>query len=595
MSKAKLWVGPVYLEPIEHRYHHRETGKTYKSVTTTLSSIEPHFDSESVSLAITKQADKVKQERYIGLTQQQILDFWQLLNDEANVYGTKVHDIVERYLLANKWYFPSDDEEGEFEETVISGYENLKIDEGIAMWPERIMFAEDYELAGMADLIIDIDEQYFDVWDWKGLPIDTPIFTSNGWKTMGTISKADSVYDINGKLSKILHISEVKNKTCYQINFDNNEKIVSDFEHRWLVSFYRDKVFKDKVMTTEELYHYVKELNDSGKRRSHKIPKIKIAKPLNNDIVNLPIDPYLFGVWLGDIHSADEKVTNMNEEIWSEIRSRGYEVGDDVSQGGCGKASTRTIFGLRTKLRELGLLNNKHLPEIYLHSSYEQRLLVLRGFMDSDGYYNKTRKRFVMSTTREWQSKAFTQLISSLGVKPTVIYYKKKANGKIIDVIDVLFSTKSFNPFLCRNQIGVEYGLNDNGSFKNIVSVNLVESVPTRCIEVESETKTFLYGDTFSVTHNTNREFNFFNPFGNETLFAPFDHLQSCQWSIYSLQLSVYAYMYELEFKNRKCRQICIGYWDKEKKSFEKIQIMYLKHEAKKLIEMHYYNLMKNA
>ena len=260
MSKAKLWVGPVFLEPIEHKYHHRETGKIYKSVTTTLSSIEPHFDSEAVSLAITRQPDNAKQERYIGLSQQEILDFWQLLNDEANVYGTKVHDIVERYLLANKWYFPNEDEEGEFEQKVIEGYENLKIDEGIAVWPERILFSEEYELAGMSDLIIDIDEKFFDVWDWK-----------------------------------------------------------------------------------------------------------------------------------------------------------------------------------------------------------------------------------------------------------------------------------------------------------------------------------------------TNREFNFFDQFGYKTLFKPFDHLQSCQWSVYSLQLSVYAYLYEMEFPGRKCRQICIGYWDKEKKSFEKIQIMYLKHEARKLIEMHHYNLMKNS
>jgi hypothetical protein len=260
MSKAKLWVGPVFLEPIEHKYHHRETGKIYKSVTTTLSSIEPHFDSEAVSLAITRQPDNAKQERYIGLSQQEILDFWQLLNDEANVYGTKVHDIVERYLLANKWYFPNEDEEGEFEQKVIEGYENLKIDEGIAVWPERILFSEEYELAGMSDLIIDIDEKFFDVWDWK-----------------------------------------------------------------------------------------------------------------------------------------------------------------------------------------------------------------------------------------------------------------------------------------------------------------------------------------------TNREFNFFDQFGYKTHFKPFDHLQSCQWSVYSLQLSVYAYLYEMEFPGRKCRQICIGYWDKEKKSFEKIQIMYLKHEAKKLIEMHHYNLMKNS
>lgn len=167
MAKAKLWEGPVYLEPIEHKYIHRETGKKYKSVTTTLSSIEPHFDAEAVSAAIVGQLDTVKQERYIGMNQQQILDYWQMLNDEANVYGTLVHDIVERYLLANKWYYPDETPEGEFEQKVIDGYNGLKIDEGVAVWPERILFAEQYELAGMSDLIIDIDDVYFDVLDHK--------------------------------------------------------------------------------------------------------------------------------------------------------------------------------------------------------------------------------------------------------------------------------------------------------------------------------------------------------------------------------------------------------------------------------------------
>ena len=61
MAKIKKWESIIFLEPIQHKYHHRETGKIYKSVTTTLASIEPHFDAEAVSLAITRQADNVKQ------------------------------------------------------------------------------------------------------------------------------------------------------------------------------------------------------------------------------------------------------------------------------------------------------------------------------------------------------------------------------------------------------------------------------------------------------------------------------------------------------------------------------------------------------
>ena len=258
MAKIKRWVGDVYLEPIAHKYHHRTTGKIYKSVTTTLSSIEPHFDAEAVAMAITRQTDNVKQERYIGKTQKEILDFWEFLYEQANIYGTKVHDIVERYLLANKWYYPEDNEEGAFEQKVIDGYNALQIDEGQAMWPERILFSEQYELAGTSDLIIDIDPVFFDVADYK-----------------------------------------------------------------------------------------------------------------------------------------------------------------------------------------------------------------------------------------------------------------------------------------------------------------------------------------------TNRVFNFYNQYGHQTLLKPFDYMQSCQYSVYTLQLSVYAYMYELEFPKRKCRQIYVLYWDKEKMCFSKIPVMYMKHEAKKLIDLHYYNLMK--
>jgi hypothetical protein len=49
-----------------------------------------------------------------------------------------------------------------------------------------------------------------------------------------------------------------------------------------------------------------------------------------------------------------------------------------------------------------------------------------------------------------------------------------------------------------------------------------------------------------------------------------------------------------LEFPKRKCRQIIILYWDKEKETFEKIHVMFMLHEAKKLVDMHYHNIMKS-
>ncbi len=579
---AKMWVGPVWLEPVEHVYIHRETNEHFTSVTTTLHHLVNEFDEYAVSKAIENQPDSRKKEEYLGMTQTQILDYWQFLNDQANEYGTMIHETIENYLLKDKIYFPKD----KFKSLIIDCYENLEVDEGEEMWPERIMFSEKHKLAGTADLIIDIDETYFDVGDWKGLDINTPIFTLDGWKTMGTIQKNDIVYDMDGNPTKVLHTSTVKNTKCYEIIFDNNEKIISDFEHRWLVSFLRDDKTKDIVMTSEELFKYINELNNSGKRWSHKLPKIKIGKPLNNKDIELPIDPYVLGVWLGDGHSIDTKITNMYDEIWNEIKKRGYKIGDDVSQGSSGKATTRTLFNCSKIFKELNIKSNKHIPDIYFKSSYSQRLDLLRGLMDSDGYYNPERKRFVMSTTRKKQATFFLQLISSLGIKGTLIDYNKTANGKRVNVFDVCFSTDNLNPFLCRKNLNIKYTKNNKKKFKNITSIKEVKSIPTRCIEVDSPTHTFLYGYTFSVTHNTNKRFEFYDRFGFKTLKGPLSHLQDCHYSIYTVQLSIYALMYEME-TGRKCRHMWIGYWDRDLETLYKIPIMYLKHEAQAVLDYH--------
>ena len=90
--KSKVW-----LEPEEHVYVHKDTEVKYKSVTTVLSMLEPHFDTKGVARAISLQLDENKKPEYIGMTQQEILDEWERINREANEYGTEVHEILERY------------------------------------------------------------------------------------------------------------------------------------------------------------------------------------------------------------------------------------------------------------------------------------------------------------------------------------------------------------------------------------------------------------------------------------------------------------------------------------------------------------------
>lgn len=420
--------------------------------------------------------------------------------------------------------------------------------------------------------------------DYKGLPLDTPILTNQGWRNMGELNIGDVVFDKDGNTTKILHTSNIHNNPCYKITFDNKDSIISDYEHRWLVSFEKQVSkngkqfieFTEKVMTTLEIKNHIEYINSLPKKRryAYLIPKILINKPLNNKTIDLPIDPYVLGLWLGDGSKDCGIVTNMYSEIWEEVTRRGYKVGEDVSKGSSGKAEMKTIYGLSSKLEELNLIKNKHLPSIYLLSSLEQRLDLLRGFMDADGYYNPKRKRYVMSTTKEWQVTAMTQLLSSLGIKCSKIKSKRtcsncKNNKQIFNAIDICFTCDVY-PFLNRN-IKVEKTLTKKYIIRNVINVESVETVPTKCIEVDSPTHTFLAGYDMIVTHNTNHElYSQYNIDKKKMLLAPFDDMVNQNLSIYTLQLS--AYQIPLEDIGLKVlgRRII---WVKPDGTYEKISV----------------------
>lgn len=152
----------VYLEPIEHKYYHKKTGETFKSVTTVLGMLEPEFDAEEIALAISMQDPSKKKEQYQNMSQEEILAEWKRINNEANEYGTEVHEIMERYLLADKIYIPKTD----YEREIILKFQEIDpMTKGI-IYPETILFSEKHKLAGTSD-IVEMCDDYFNIWDWK--------------------------------------------------------------------------------------------------------------------------------------------------------------------------------------------------------------------------------------------------------------------------------------------------------------------------------------------------------------------------------------------------------------------------------------------
>lgn len=613
--------GTVAFNDQEHIYWNVNDNKRYVSVTTLIHRYTQEFDKEfwssykalekllpkksweieKKSLLNTKKFNKELLSLYdidendFNAVQQDILDAWDEENRKSCERGTKIHSEIE-----NSFYdHPTDISlkkfglGGKFE--CKKDYSELDLEHGV--YPEYLIYRESDDgilrIAGQVDLIIKSGNEITIV-DHKGLPLDTPILTSTGWSTMGDLKVGDKVFDKDGNLCNVTVKSAVHHNPCCKINFDNSESIVADIDHRWLVSFKLHKPtkknpdgFKHKVMTTLELKTY---LDSIEKRTTQNIPKILNAKPLNIISSKLPLDPYLLGVWLGDGSKDCGVITQAtNSPIWEELRSRGYEVGEnlnhDPERAG---VDMRTVYGIRKILNYLNVLNNKHIPEMYLLASYEDRLDLLRGLMDTDGYFHPKRKRFVMTTSFDWQMEGMKQLISSLGCKVSVFREIHKCNGKEFPGWNINFTTDSFNPFLTRNSEIGNIVLKDNNSFRNIESVEYVETVPTQCIAVDSPSHTYLCTHSLIVTHNTNKEIKTKGTYNSITkstynMKYPLNNIPDINFYHYTLQLSTYAWMLQKINPNFIIKDLILNHYDHNGNN-TLYHCEYLKHDVEKML-----------
>jgi hypothetical protein len=97
-----------------------------------------------------------------------------------------------------------------------------------------------------------------------------------------------------------------------------------------------------------------------------------------------------------------------------------------------------------------------------------------------------------------------------------------------------------FYPFSAPAELGAFKEFRGS-SFRTITEVAGVPMVPTKCIQVESTTKTYLAGYDLIVTHNTNKTLvNDFARKNHRMMLPPFQDFPDEPLSHYTLQLSCY-------------------------------------------------------
>lgn len=357
----------------------------------------------------------------------------------------------------------------------------------------------------------------------KALALDTPIPTPAGWTTMGEIQVGDTVYGADGKPCKVVATSPVyHDHDCYKIGFSNGESVVADAGHLWLTKALADKPGSGKgnggdlsprklrVRTTEEIAKTLRRGYDNAANHSMPMPSA-----IEGCEITLPVSPYTLGAWLGDGHTGQARITTMDNEVLDAIRAEGWPVRFSSNNGS--KASTYSIntgdrskanrdAGLASNLRKIDVLENKHIPEIYMRASFEQRLALLQGLMDTDGTINIGGGCISYTGVNLELVKGVSELLSTFGVKNTVTEFATKT-GFAYRV--QYFVTRDELPVfkikrkLDRMRVSDPKKNNARSKTVQFTSAELVPSVPVKCIMVDSHDHQFLFGRSMLPTHNS--------------------------------------------------------------------------------------------
>jgi hypothetical protein len=368
----------------------------------------------------------------------------------------------------------------------------------------------------------------------KQVSIHSLIPTPNGWTTMAEICVGQQVIDDTGRPCMVVAKSNVDwTEQAYRLTFSDGSVIEAGARHQWVTSTRAERMRALKcndewraarranrplrgtgkrpdlakrnaesavsqdlptssIKTTQQIFETLKR-GDGGLNHA-----IAVAGSLQLPCAELLIDPYALGAWLGDGASKSGQITGLDEEIFQQIANGGYV----VTQHACPKS--RGVLGIQKHLKQLGVFGNKHIPPAYLRASFDQRLALLQGLMDTDGYCD-TRGQCEIQLTRKELIDGVHELLSSLGIKAEMRDGDATLYGRVVSrKWRLKFMTELPAFKLPRKLIRQKRsGFRGTHSVRYIVGCEPIAPIPMQCIQVDSPSHCYLVGKTMIPTHNS--------------------------------------------------------------------------------------------
>ncbi len=355
----------------------------------------------------------------------------------------------------------------------------------------------------------------------KAQPLDVQIITPSGPRRMGDIQTGDSVMGSSGNIFHVTGVFPQGEKMVYRVTFSDGSSTECCEDHLWLTTRRDERrkckgKIKAKIFKVSPLKQIINTLKTRDGSDNHSIP---MTTPLHFPQKEQPIDPYLMGLLLGDgcFRSTSVGFSKPDEELLeafdnllpTEVRlvwqSRDdYRINREKGHGPIHNPITVAMrdFGLMEKYS-----HEKFIPDCYLFSNVTDRIGILQGLMDTDGYTDGINAEF--STSSEVMASQFQFLVESLGgttriVKKAITPYVhngEKRNGHPCYRLNICLPPHIL-PFRLRRKADVYIPRSKYLPRRIIRSVTPVGIKQVQCISVDSPDDLYLT-DHCILTHNT--------------------------------------------------------------------------------------------
>ncbi|WP_215449182.1 helicase-related protein [Streptomyces sp. ATCC 21386] len=340
----------------------------------------------------------------------------------------------------------------------------------------------------------------------KAQPLDSLVLTPAGFRRMGEMRVGDEVVVPDGEIALIDGVFPQGERDVWRLVLSDGSSVECDDEHLWIVEtscgWHRGQA--PRVMTTREIRLDTFKVNGSSKWY------IPAAAPVDlGGDSGLPLDPYLFGLLLGDgSFRHNLRLSTIDDEIRDAVAAAvapecrlvpvkgsrcDYTI--QLSQG---------VRGLRNPviqtLRDLNLWgetsHGKSVPDEFKNTSVKNRLALLQGLLDTDGTVHADGMSVSLCTASRRLADDVAWLVRSLGGRARVLPQQAAFNVSVA-------LPDEYPPFrLTRKADRVRPRPKYNTFRRGIRAVEHVGRKPVQCISVAHPSHAYVT-DNFTVTHNT--------------------------------------------------------------------------------------------